>query len=368
MNTRSRHPALGIALCLLFALPATAQTGADDAARDELQRAREALREQSARVAELTRELTRGEVYQALAESRIGRPVIGVVLQADDAAGARLVAVTPDSPAARAGLLSGDRLVAVDGRAIGPGSPEQRLAQARELIGRPQEQQRLRLAIERDGRRQEFDVTAERLAGHGAMSLDELLARVRSVQGPLPGLTFEIADITPFTACAPGDASCFGASDALRWRGLRMARVEPELGRYFGTERGVLVLAVDREQLAPLQPGDVLLEVAGQPVDDPAAVMRALRSVMPGEEVAMRVRRDQRVTEVRLAAPRFSRLPAPPAPPAPPPPPHPWQGHAPPPPAAAPAPPEPPRPPRPPDDERADQTPARQGVIGRVLL
>jgi hypothetical protein len=315
---------VGATMCLLLALPAAAQGNSDHhqaATREELQRAREALREQRARVAELTRELTRGEVYQALVESRIGRPVIGVVLQADANEGARLVAVTPDSPAARAGLRSGDRLLAVDDTPVGPGSAEQRLTRARELIGRPQEQQQFRLAIERNGQRQDVEVTAERLAGSGgALNIDELIANVRSVRAPA-GFNYEIADITPFITCPPGDASCFGASDALRWRGLRMARIEPELGRYFGTDRGVLVLAVDREQLAPLQPGDVLLEVNGEAVDDPAAVMRALRGAQPGDRVGLRLRRDGNSIDATLAAPRFSSLPAPPAPPKPPEPP-----------------------------------------------
>jgi hypothetical protein len=370
--SRPRQRLLTAAILLTIALPLAAQSPSDAATRDELQRAREALRDQSARVAELTRELTRDGVKQALADSRIGRPVIGVVLQADEEAGARLVAVTPEGPAARAGLRSGDRLLAVDGVAIGPGSSEERLVRARELIGRPQDQQRLRLAIERDGRGEEIEVTAERIAGAGAIDLDELVARIRSMPAPVPGLAFEIADITPFAACPPGDASCFGALDALRWRGLRMARVEPELGRYFGTDRGVLVLAVDREQLAPLQPGDVLLEVAGAAVDDPASVMRALGGVQAGEEVALRLRRDRRDIDVTLAAPRFSRLPvppAPPAPPAPPEPPAPWQGGAPPAPPAAPSAPEPPRAPRAPDPaaDNGDEVAAPSGIIGRVL-
>jgi hypothetical protein len=367
--TTASQALLGVSMCLLLALPLAAQPGSDDhaAIREELQRAREALREQSARVAELTRELTRGEVPRALAESRVGRPVIGLVLQPDERDGARLVAVTPDSPAARAGLRSGDRLLAVDGTPIGAGSPEQRLAQARQLIGRPQDQQPLRLGIERDGERREVTVTAERLPGSG-IDLDDLIARVHGVHGPLAGFSYEIADITPFAACPPGDTSCFGASDALRWRGLCMARVEPALGRYFGTERGVLVLAVDREQLAPLQPGDVLLEIAGQAVDDPAAVMRVLGGVQPGEEVTLTLRRDGRNIDVSLAAPRFSRLPQPPPPPAPPRPPEPWRGGAPPAPPAVPAPPEPPAAPRWSDDTRAGPGPAPRGIVERVLL
>jgi membrane-associated protease RseP (regulator of RpoE activity) len=336
---------------------------ANAAAREELRRAQEDLRDLAARVGELTRQLGGDELSRALHDSRAGRAVIGVVIAADERRGVRLAAVTPEGPGARAGLLSGDRLLAIDGVAIAAGPPERRLERARELIGRPAEGQLLQLLVERDGREFEVEVAAERIPGFGAgIGLDELAERLRAIP-QIQEFPFEIGSIiTPFAGCGPDRDDCLqpGIADVLRWRGLRMARIEPELGRYFGTERGVLVLAVDREQLAPLLPGDVLLDVGGVAVDDPAAVMRALRDVAPGERVPLRLRRDGRELQVEIAAPHMSRLPSPPAPPAPPRPPQPPQGAsaAPPAPAAVPAPPAPPAAPAPPS----------RGVPEQVLM
>ncbi len=47
-----------------------------------------------------------------------GRPFIGVYIE-QTAAGARVIEVTPDSPAAEAGLLVGDLITAVDGESVG---------------------------------------------------------------------------------------------------------------------------------------------------------------------------------------------------------------------------------------------------------
>lgn len=360
----------------------------------ELSHAQQELRRNAERVATLARELSSEEVGRAMQLSTFGRPVIGVVLREDPSAGVGLAAVTPDGPADRAGLKSGDRLITIDGQPVGRGDPGERLARARDLIGRPQAGQALRLGIERDGRTQEYAVTAERLPGFEqliAPDADELMRRLQPLVSP--EFVYEVGQLTPFAGCAPDDTDCDRSDllDVLRWRGLRMARLDADLGRYFGTERGVLLLAVDPEQLKPLRGGDVLLEVDGKPVADPGEVMRELRNREVGEPVDLLVRREGRNQPMQIAAPRLSRLPriplppAPPAPPAPalpglpPLPPAPPSPAVPPTPGVAPAPPAPPppsAPPRPsamPTPEAAPAPPAppappaRRGVLESVL-
>lgn len=356
-----------LALGLGFAMPALAQTSPapdatelrQDEMRRELSRAQQELQRNAERVAALARELSGDEVERALALSTFGRPVIGVVLREDPKSGVVLAAVTPDGPADRAGLRSGDRLVAIDDEPIGRGDPGERLARARALIGRPDSGQSLRLGIERGGRTQEFSVTAERMPGFErliAPDADELMRRLQPLVNP--EFVYEIGQLAPFAGCPPQDPGCDRTEllDVLRWRGLRMARLDADLGRYFGTERGVLVLAVDPEELKPLRGGDVLLEVDGHPVTDPGEVMRELRDKPVGEPVDLLVRREGRNQTVQIAAPRLSRLPRIPLPPAPPAPPAPPKLGTPPAPPAAPG--VAPAPPAPPE---------RRGVLRSVL-
>lgn len=73
--------------------------------------------------------------------------------------------------------------------------------------------------------------------------------------------------------------------------GLRLAQVGPDLGEYFNTDRGVLVLKANRENALQLQAGDVVLNLDGVMVNSPADFMRALREFTPGEELLIDIKR-----------------------------------------------------------------------------
>ena len=65
----------------------------------------------------------------------MGRPGLGVVLAANTAAkGVRIAAVTPDSPAMKAGLHSGDVLLSIDGKQVS-GSGVEAVESARSQLG-----------------------------------------------------------------------------------------------------------------------------------------------------------------------------------------------------------------------------------------
>lgn len=80
--------------------------------------------------------------------------------------------------------------------------------------------------------------------------------------------------------------------------GLELAAVNPGLGEYFGTDRGVLVTAVPEESGLDLRPGDVILAVGGRDVQDPAHVRSILASYRSEEPVALRIVRERRTIEV----------------------------------------------------------------------
>ena len=131
---------------------------------------------------------------------------------------------------------------------------------------------------------------------------------------------------------------------AFRWQGLNLASVDASLGRYFGTDRGVLVLSSGPD-LKGLQSGDVIRKIDGSTVQSPREVMRELREKDSGSRLQVEVLRDRKPMPVTLTVPKSRPLPfmippppAPPAPPAPPRPPHAA-------PSAMPAPPAPPTPP-----------------------
>jgi hypothetical protein len=137
---------------------------------------------------------------------------------------------------------------------------------------------------------------------------------------------------------------------AMPWWGLNLAPLNADLGRYFGTDKGVLVIAADNDSLPGIRAGDVITNIAGETVNRPEDALRALRDHEPGKDVAIKLLRDRKTLALNMKAPAFNsifdlRAPPPAAPPMPPAPPVPAAPAIPAAPAAPAAPPAPPTPP-----------------------
>jgi membrane-associated protease RseP (regulator of RpoE activity) len=349
-------------LAVALALPAAAQewTLAPDAKaptaeqQKQLDAAKAQLDAAAKRYAELAGRYGADPVRFKVEQHLMRKPVIGVVLAPDDTAGVHIAGVTPDSAAAVAGVRSGDRIIAIDGRTLAGGNADARLDAARAAIGAHDEKSQVKLRLVRDGKETAVAVTprpGERMIFIPEMRRKQLDGNVRITE--LPGGGFDIdadrmsgmiAPVAPdvrreIVLMQPGAAACKGEhckmpviADALRWNGLNLASVDGGLGRYFGADEGVLVVSTGPE-LEGLQAGDVIRSVDGKPVKSPRDVMDALRGREAGSKVAVGYLRDRKAgnTQVTVPEPMMFRIPAPPAPPAPP---------------AAPAPPAPPMAPR----------------------
>ena len=342
--------ALSLAIAMAMALPASAQewtpaapTAAEQKTLDE---ARRKLDEAAKAYAELAAKHGTPQLLR--------KPVVGVVLAPDAGSGVRVVAVTPGGAAADAGLKSGDRLVAIDGKTISAATPEARVERARAAIARHDENSKVQLRYIRDGKEKTVVVTpkaGDRLMFIGDDGRQELVmarqhreaareaaaqaraaipaamraereARVAAreaarVAAIAPEVRREIIRLSP-----NGDFPVL--ADALRWNGLNLAAVDADLGRYFGTDKGVLVLSTGPE-LDGLKAGDVIRSVAGEDVDSPREVMEALRGRKTGSKVDIGYLRDRKTGTALVTVPEPMRfhIPAPPAPPPPPAPPAP---------------------------------------------
>lgn len=85
--------------------------------------------------------------------------------------------------------------------------------------------------------------------------------------------------------------------------GLELASLNPQLGEYFKTERGVLVLEVKESNSYGLEAGDVILSVAGTDVNSPAEMIRALRAIEANAEFEMKIKRDRRDKTLKAVLP-----------------------------------------------------------------
>jgi hypothetical protein len=380
MKTRNPWLAAALMLALLpaMAMAQTGESGGDAAKRQQLAEARAALDAARQRVRELTAEM--GGDRSMVRLHRIGgkRPMLGFVLGINEAKGVRLEAVTPEGPAARAGLRSGDVITGIDGVALTGEHAAQRIGDAQRRLGGLQDGQEVALAYERDGKAASLHLKAEALSplaylngidAPGARafgSLDRLDIDLEKIEldveqameglGHIEGADIDI-DIDHVMDGVQRQIRVIGPMleetvrfDAWRWQGLRMAPLDADLGRYFGTQQGVLVLKADSESLGGLRSGDVIQSIDGTVVAEPRDAMRLLAKAEPGQRIAVGILRDKRTSELAFVAPekpdmaRLFQMPDPPAPPAPPVPPSA--------PSAADAPPPPPAPPAPPGSKR----------------
>lgn len=125
------------------------------------------------------------------------------------------------------------------------------------------------------------------------------------------GGTREIRRISIGGECKPGEVCGSGKvlAEAFRWSGLNLASVDAQLGRYFGTDKGVLVLSAG-PVLGALQPGDVILRVDGKTVATPREVMDALRGKPADSTVPVDYLRDRAPASAKIKVPEQGRMPA----------------------------------------------------------
>jgi len=313
--------------------------------RRDLEQMREQMREMSRKMAQMQAKM--GDVGpRTYAFRYLGDPdsgMVGIIFD-NDKQGLRVKGVTPGGPAEKAGIKHGDVITDVDGKSLA--SDEDADERLHELkIG-----QKLKLGVLRDGKKLDIDVTAERREPFN----------FGFAFGDHDGVPPDAGDFLPpdfdHKIREKVDMAMRHAGHALDhlhfstpWWGLNLTSLNPDLGSYFGTDKGVLVLSADEEGLKGLKSGDVLQEVAGQRVERPEDALRLMREQPTGSDVKVQVLRQHKPVTLSVKAPEYKGIfvpppppPAPPAPPAPPMPPAPRVAPVPPVPPAPPAPPAPP--------------------------
>ncbi len=217
-----------------------------------------------------------------------------------DSIGAYVDAVTPGGPADEAGIRSGDIITRLDGKSVlaggvaeGGDGERQSLPGLRlvELAARLEPGDTVPVEYRRGtGRRTASLVTAdepELVARDGerfsfAFRGPQGVADARVVPSPEMIHRFEMAG--PHWQLLTG--SPLGR--------LELAPLNSDLGRYFGTGEGVLVISAPKDSALGLRGGDVVLRVDGREPSGPSHLMRILRSYDTGETFKMDIMRDRK--------------------------------------------------------------------------
>ncbi len=228
---------------------------------------------------------------------RIG-VIVNTAANADsDKLGARIDGVTPGGPAAKAGLKVGDIITKFNGTSLagvraeneeesGPGMKLVQLAHELDPGDTVQVEYR------RSGDTKKATLVAEEVAWSGSFNLGPE-AMVMPPMTPMPGMPeFE----------GHGFSFCFGEG----WCDLNLVRLNPDLGEYFGTTEGLLVVKAPADSSLPLKSGDVILSIGGRKPTSVEHAMRILRSYDTGETVSIEIMRKQKRTTLSWKVPAES--------------------------------------------------------------
>ena len=285
------------------------------------------------------------------------RPVIGVILGDSGDKGVEVLGVSPDGPSDRAGVRQGDIIVAAGGRVLSEIDEEGDAGNGlRTALRDIKADEPLVVTVERD--EQVLDLTVvpeirEPLSWQSVVRFPTAPVSPdspdapRAVTAPESTITIErivvpeinSAEITvqieqmrseiekrralrEVSRVAPVDGEWeielhelselgnFALQDANAWfglpmaEGLQLAEIDPGLGEYFKTDRGVLVLKARADNDLQLESGDVILQVGDTRVNSPAEFMRALRGLNSGDELVMDIKRHRKDRTLKTKMPQ----------------------------------------------------------------
>jgi S1-C subfamily serine protease len=201
---------------------------------------------------------------------------LGIFLDEEtDSSGARVRGVVPDGPADKAGIEQGDVILRFNGTAL---NESQKLV---DLARRLQPGDTVKLQYRRGSETRTASVVADRMRPRFAMMFDRM-------GGPHFGMG------------AGPDVMFFRSHGR---SGLALVQLSKDLGEYFGTSEGMLVIRPPADSASPLKAGDVILSIDGRKPQSVEYALKILGSYAPGEKAKLDIMRKKQRTSLTWTAP-----------------------------------------------------------------
>jgi hypothetical protein len=300
---------LPVAATMLLMGQAAAQTNDTEGAR--LSEAREAelemrLAEAEMRMAEAARqiaEITSERLPQLMdMERHFGfgsKPRLGVMIDSDAGAGpvegVAIGGVTPGSAAAEAGLRPGDVLTAINGESLSADKSDTASRRLLDFMEGVEPGDVLKIEYLRAGKVGSVEVEPKMVeknmfvlkgdgGPHGMPNMHG---------GPELRREFKMEFDFPWVGSPLGE--------------LELVELNAGLGRYFGTDKGLLVISAPKSDAFELQDGDVIQSIDGREPKDVRHAMRILSSYQGGETLELGIVRDKKKRTLDVAIPDNQR-------------------------------------------------------------
>lgn len=241
-----------------------------------------------ARYAELNREqsLTNySGVMSVLSEGLL----LGVSLEneqsPDNAKGLKIAGVSPTGPADKAGLQPGDVIVAIDDVSMASDKEADSRTKFKEYIVKVNPGDKINVEYLRDGKTNKLAVETGEI-----------------VRGP----NFAFNPRNNRVLAAPSPASSFFPNlhwVSNVWGDMEMTTLSEQLGGYFGTKSGLLVIRAPSHDALELEDGDVILDIGGREPQSVSHAMSILSSYRNGEDLTILIMRDKKKRSLKMKVP-----------------------------------------------------------------
>jgi C-terminal processing protease CtpA/Prc len=312
---------LPVTAILLFAGTAYAQS--DEAEELRAMDAKKEVYAERLREAEVRMEIAAREIAEISKErlpqmlelrSRMAfsnTPRIGINIENEDNAGpvdgVEIIGVTPESAADEAGLHAGDVITAVNGESLSAKSGQAANELLLDFMQGVEEGDELKVAYLRNGKA-------------GSVELSPRLAEMHAFSWAPDGQNLHIQGMPG----APNIVREFKFERGFPWVGsawgsMELVELNQGLGKYFGTDTGLLVVSAPDLDGVELQDGDVIQSIDGREPTDVRHAMRILSSYQGGESLKLGIMRDKKKRTIDVEIPvnqrgsLFAPLPAKPA-------------------------------------------------------
>lgn len=275
-----------------------------------LREAEERMEAAAREIAEITRQRLPNIAQIERRIEFVNKPRLGVTISSNDnkdaVEGVVIDGVTPGSAADDAGLRAGDIITAVNGNSMSAESSMKANELLLKFMQKVDEGDKLRVDYRRNNNSLSVEVEPRVIESHAftwVQDGDEIHVPNAPNIAVLPdhGQQFRMNFSFPFAGSV--------------WGSLELVALNEGLGRYFGTDSGLLVVSAPKADGFEIQDGDVIQTIDSREPTDVRHAMRILSSYASGEKVKLGIMRDKkkRTLEVEIPSDHRGAIFAPPA-------------------------------------------------------
>lgn len=220
------------------------------------------------------------------------RPRLGITIGDDEpgpAPGVQVMGVSPGGAADDAGLRAGDTITAINGESMTAESASEANKKLLDFMSGVEEGDVLKVDYLRNGKAGNVEVTPQAGSAHTFSFGDQHFG----FAAPVP----------PMEQMMPGVETWMWVSRGSGFGDMELVSLTERLGKYFGTDKGLLVVRAPENENFKLEDGDVIQRIDGREPTSVSHAMRILGSYQTGEKFDIEIMRDKKRQTINVEMP-----------------------------------------------------------------